>query len=59
MESNSEIVIYKNESDDIKIDVLLKDDTVWLSRHQMAKLFNRDIKTIGKHINNIFNDGEL
>ena len=46
MKSNSEIVIYKNESDDIKIDVLLEDETVWLSRHQMAKLFNRDIKTI-------------
>lgn len=34
-------------------------DTVWLNRHQLASLFNRDIKTIGKHIGNIFKEGEL
>ena len=37
----------------------MHDETVWLNRHQMAELFDRDIKTIGKHINNTFNEGEL
>lgn len=34
-------------------------DTVWLNRNQLAMLFDRDIKTIGKHINNVFLEGEL
>ena len=54
-----EIVLYKNTDGTIKIDVQLLDDTVWLNRNQMAMLFDRDVKTIGKHINNIFNEGEL
>ena len=39
--------------------VHLEDETVWINRQQMATLFNRDVKTIGKHINNIFAEGEL
>ena len=34
----------------------LKDETVWLNREQLAKLFDRDVKTIGKHINNALNE---
>lgn len=34
------------------LEVNLKDETVWLNRQQLSKLFDRDIKTIGKHINN-------
>jgi hypothetical protein len=41
------------------LEVRLDDDTVWLNRHQLATLFGRDIKTIGKHINNFFSEGEL
>jgi len=37
----------------------LKNDTVWLNRQQLADLFGRDVKTIGKHINNVFAEGEL
>jgi hypothetical protein len=50
----AEIIIYKEKSDhsDFQIEVKLVDDTVWLNRQQMADLFSRDIKTIGKHINN-------
>jgi len=54
-----EIVLYKNTDGNIKLDVQLLNDTVWLNRNQMADLFSRDVKTIGKHINNIFNEGEL
>ena len=46
----NEIVLFENQN--VKLEVNIKDDTVWLNREQIAKLFNRDIKTIGKHINN-------
>lgn len=40
------------ENQGVKLEVNLKDETVWLNRQQLAKLFDRDVKTIGKHINN-------
>ena len=40
----------------MRLEVNLKDGTVWLNRQQLAKLFERDIKTIGKHINNALNE---
>lgn len=54
MENNhikGEIILYQADST-FKLEVRLENETVWLSRQQIAKLFNRDIKTIGKHINN-------
>ena len=59
MQQNSEIIIYKTTANEIYIQTRLQDETVWLNRHQMAELFDRDIKTIGKHINNIFKEEEL
>lgn len=51
--SHGEIIIYRAfDNADFQIDVRVHDDTVWLNRHQMALLFERDVKTIGKHINN-------
>ena len=46
-----EIVLYQPDST-IQLEVRVQDDTVWLNRNQMAQLFDRDVKTIGKHINN-------
>ena len=46
----NEIVIFDNN--EVKLEVNLKDETVWLNANQMAKLFNRDSKTIRKHITN-------
>ena len=46
----NEIIIFENQN--VKLEVNMKDETVWLNRQQMADLFDRDIKTIGKHINN-------
>ena len=48
----NEIIIYQNQDSSTKIEVRLEDETVWLNRHQLALLFNRDIKTVGKHIAN-------
>lgn len=55
----SEIVIFESKDEKIKIEVNLENETVWLTRQQIADLFERDVKTIGKHINNAFNDDEL
>ena len=46
----NEIIIFENQN--VKLEVNMKDETVWLNREQLSKLFDRDIKTIGKHINN-------
>lgn len=60
MENNkTELIIYQSKNGDIKLDVSLKDETVWLTANQMALIFNRNEKVIRKHINNVFNDGEL
>ncbi len=49
-EKKNEIILFENQG--VKLEVNLKDETVWLNRQQLSKLFDRDIKTIGKHINN-------
>ena len=46
----NEIILFENQN--IKLEVNVKDETVWLNREQLSILFDRDIKTIGKHINN-------
>ena len=53
----NEIILFKNQN--VKLEVNMQDETVWLSIEQMAKLFDRDRTVITKHINNIFKDNEL
>ena len=53
-EKKNEIILFENQG--VKLEVNLKDETVWLNRQQLSKLFDRDIKTIGKHINNALNE---
>ena len=53
------IEIFQTKDDQIQLQVSLQDQTVWLNRHQLALLFDRDIKTTGKHIANVFKDEEL
>lgn len=55
----NDIVIFKNGELELKVNVSPDLETVWLNRDQMSDLFDRDIKTIGKHISNIFKEGEL
>ncbi|MCO6494359.1 MAG: virulence RhuM family protein [Bacteroidetes bacterium] len=51
--SQGEIILYQSEDNSkFHLEVRIENDTVWLNRHQLALLFDRDIKTIGKHINN-------
>lgn len=56
---NSEIIIYENQEGNIKIDVRLEEETVWLTQEQMGLLFGRAKSTISDHIKNIFEEGEL
>lgn len=59
MELNDKIIIYQTTDGQTSIEVKLENETVWLSANQMAILFDRDEKTIRKHINNVFSEGEL
>lgn len=53
----NEIILFENQ--DVKLEVNMKDENVWLTQEQMAKLFGKDRTVITRHINNIFKDGEL
>jgi hypothetical protein len=59
MDNKGEVIIYQTSDGLSKLEVNLKDETVWLSANQMAVLFDRDEKNIRKHINNVFLEGEL
>lgn len=52
-------VIFYQASENIRIEVRLVDETVWLTQQQMAELFNKDRTDIGRHIRNIYKEGEL
>ncbi|GHT39581.1 toxin Fic [Bacteroidia bacterium] len=57
--NNSQILIYQSPDGNIKIDVRLEDETVWLTQAQMGQLFGKGRTTITEHIGNIFAEGEL
>lgn len=58
-ETNAEIVLFETADKSVSLPVEMKNETVWLSANQMSLLFERDEKTIRKHINNVFSEGEL
>lgn len=55
----NQFVIYQTENGQTSIEVRLENENVWLSANQMSVLFDRDEKTIRKHINNVFSEKEL
>ena len=59
MNQKTELVIFKAQDGNVKLDVNIENETVWLSLDQMSELFERDKSTISRHIKNIFKDGEL
>ena len=59
MSEKSEILIYQTPQGDTKIDVLMQDESVWLSQVQMADLFQTTKQNISLHIKNIYDEGEL
>ena len=56
---NNQIIIYNTEDGKTKIEVTTSDETVWLSQKQMAELFDKDVNTVGEHVQNVFDEGEL
>lgn len=57
-DNHGEIILYQPD-EEVKLEVRIEDETVWLSIDKMSQLFGRDISVIGKHIRNIFKEGEL
>ena len=59
MESDDNIIIYKNKEGNINIDAHFQHETIWLSQKMMARLFEVNIPAISKHLNNIYQEKEL
>lgn len=59
MQEKNEIVIFETEDSQISLSMPVENEMVWLSANQMAALFERDEKTIRKHINNVFSEEEV
>lgn len=57
--SSTQFLLYKSENNKIKVDVLIQDETVWLTQEQMSKLFDKSRSTINEHIKNIYEEKEL
>ena len=59
MDNNNQIIIYQTADNQTQIDVRLENETVWLTTHQMAMLFDREESNIRRHVINVFKEGEL
>ena len=59
MDGSSPIQIYVAEDGQTQINVRFEQDTIWLSQTQMAKLFDKDVRTVSEHVDNIYKEGEL
>ena len=59
MKPEDQIIIYETSDGQASFEVKLEEETVWLNQKQMGELFGRDYKTISKHVNNVFREGEL
>ena len=57
--NESNIVLYETEDGKINVDVILKDETIWLTQKSMSELFDVNSQAITKHLHNIFKEGEL
>jgi|GEM_PF-3364019 len=57
--TNSEIILYSKPQGEIKIEVILQDETVWLTQRAMGELFGVVKSTISEHLSNIYKSGEL
>jgi len=57
--NKTELILYKTQDSDITIDVLVENETIWLTQKQIANLFGTEHPAISKHISNIYKSGEL
>ena len=59
MNKELQFLIYNTPQEDIKVNVVMQDETIWLTQRAMAELFGIQIPAINKHLKNIFEEGEL
>ena len=59
MENEFRFLIYRSAEEDVSVDALVKDETIWLNQKGMAELFGVEVPAISKHLSNIFTEGEL
>ena len=59
MNEQNQILIYQTEDGQTQVDVRMENETVWLTIHQMAMLFDREESNIRRHVINVFKEGEL
>ena len=57
--NTGEFILYASEDGELKIDVRLLDETVWLTQKQMAEMFQKNVSTINEHLKNIFGSEKL
>src|SRR3970040_2636163 len=56
---SGEIVVYQTADGEVRVDVRLESETVWLTQNHMAELFGRERSVVSKHLRNVFREGEL
>lgn len=59
MSNEFRFLLYKSTNEDVSVNAVIKDETIWLTQKAMAKLFGVDKSTISRHLKNIFTEGEL
>ena len=59
MDKQFEFLMYKSSEEDVSVNALVQDETIWLTQKGMSKLFDVDKSTISRHLKNIFAEGEL
>lgn len=55
----SEIILYKTPNQDVKVEILVENETIWLSQQKIAELFDTTKQNVSLHVKNIFESGEL
>lgn len=59
MKKEIQFILYNTPQENVKIEAVVKDDTLWLTQKAMSQLFGVQVPAISKHLKNIFNEGEL
>ncbi len=59
MNNEFEFMLYKVDNEDVSVNALVKDETIWLTQKAMAELFGVEVPAISKHLTNIYDEGEL
>lgn len=59
MKKEIQFILYNTPQEDVQIEAVVKDDTIWLTQKAMSHLFGVQVPAISKHLKNIFNEGEL